>query len=142
MGCCYGPGLSPGKPVDRRLCQAATAPGDTHLLREIPFKDVDFTVHVSVDHGTALVADIEATMETIGSTYCAAHAACLACVVLGFLDNADASKPGLVREHPDDLIEWPFVELLIPAISPVFAITDVRKVPQLYQRSERLSTTY
>ena len=99
------------------------------MLREIPFQDVDCAVHIGVDHGTASVADIEATMNATGSAYCATHAACLARVVLGFLDNADASKPGLVREHPDDLIEWPFVELLVPAVSPVFAVSDVRKVP-------------
>ena len=76
-----------------------------------------------------MVADIEATMNTIGFAYCAAYAACLACIFLGFLNNADAFKPGLVREHLDDLIERPFVELLVPAVSPVFAISDVRKVP-------------
>ena len=99
------------------------------MLREIPFQDVDCAVHIGVDHGTALLADIEATMDTIGSACCAAHAACLARVVLGFLDNADAFKPGLVREHPDDIIERPCVELLVPAVSPVFAVSDVRKVP-------------
>ena len=98
------------------------------MLREIPFKDIDCAVHISVDYGTALVADIEATMDTIGFAYCAAYTACLARIVLGFFNNADAFEPGLVRDHLDDLIEWPFVELLVPAVSPVFAISDVRKV--------------
>jgi len=68
-------------------------------------------------------------MDTIGSACYAAHGACLTRVVLGFLDNADAFKPGLVREHPDDLIERPCVELLVPAVSPVLPVPDVRKVP-------------
>ena len=46
-------------------------------------------------------------MDTIGSAYCAAYRACLARVVLGFLDNADAFEPGLVREHLDAEQYWP-----------------------------------
>lgn len=68
-------------------------------------------------------------MDTIGFAYCAAYAACLARELLGPLHNADAFEPGLVREHLDNLIKRPFVELLVPAVSPVFAISDVRKVP-------------
>ena len=68
-------------------------------------------------------------MDTIGSACYTAYRACLARVVLGFLNNADTFKPGLVREHPDDPIERPCVELLVPAVSPVFAVSDVRKVP-------------
>ena len=68
-------------------------------------------------------------MDTIGSALCAAYRACLARVVLGFRNNADAFEPGLVRERLDDLIERPFMELLVPAVSPVFAVSDVRKVP-------------
>ena len=68
-------------------------------------------------------------MDTIGSACCAAHAACVARVILGFLNNADAFEPGLVRERLDDLVERPFVELLVPAASPVLAVSDVRKVP-------------
>jgi len=68
-------------------------------------------------------------MDTIGFAYCAAYRACLARVVLGFFCNTDAFEPGLVREHLDDLIERPCVELLVPAVSPVFAVSDVRKVP-------------
>ena len=99
------------------------------MPREIPFKNIDCTVHIGIDHGTALLADIEATMDTIVFAYCAAYAARLARVVLGFLNDADAFEPGLVREHLDDLIERPFVELLVPAVSPVLAVSDVRKVP-------------
>src|SRR5512139_3328909 len=68
-------------------------------------------------------------MNTIGFALCAAHAASLARELLGFFYNADAFEPGLVREHLDNFIEWPFVELLVPAVSPVFAVSDVRKVP-------------
>ena len=68
-------------------------------------------------------------MDTIGSAYCAAYRACLARVVLGFLNNADAFKPGLVRAHLDDLIERPCVDLLVPAVSPVLPVSDVLKVP-------------
>ena len=68
-------------------------------------------------------------MDTIGSACCAAHAACLARVVLWFLNNANAFEPGLVREHLDDSIKWPFVEMLVPAVSPVFAVSDVLEVP-------------
>ncbi|MDD1677936.1 MAG: hypothetical protein LUO93_01970 [Methanomicrobiales archaeon] len=68
-------------------------------------------------------------MNTIGFTLCAAYAACLARELLGFFYNTDAFEPGLVREHLDDPLERPFVELLVPAVSPVFAISDVRKVP-------------
>jgi len=68
-------------------------------------------------------------MDTIGSARCAAQAACLARVVLGFLDNADAFEPGLVREHPDDLIERPCVELLVPAVSPSIRLnTDIMHI--------------
>jgi hypothetical protein len=68
-------------------------------------------------------------MDTIGSVYCASYRACLARVVLGSLNNTDAFEPSLVCEHPDDLIEWPCVELFVPAVSLVFANSDVRKVP-------------
>jgi hypothetical protein len=99
------------------------------LPREISFKDVDCAVHIGVDYGTALAANIKATMDSIGFTLCAAHAACLACVVLGFFYNADAFKLGLVCKHLDYLIKRPFVKLLVPAVSLVFAVSDVRKVP-------------
>jgi hypothetical protein len=76
-----------------------------------------------------LLADIEATMDTIGSALCAAYAACLARIVLGFLKNADSFEPGLVGEHLDDLVERPSVELLVPAVSPVLPVSNVLKVP-------------
>ena len=68
-------------------------------------------------------------MNTVGFAYCAAYAACLARIFLGFFHNADAFKPGLVREHLDDLIERPCVDLLVPAVSPVLPVSDVLKVP-------------
>jgi hypothetical protein len=69
-------------------------------------------------------------MDTIGSAYCAAYRACLACVILGFFYDADTFEPGLVREHPEDRIERSCVELLVPAVSPVLAVPDVREVTQ------------
>ena len=76
-----------------------------------------------------MVAGIEATMDTIGSARCAAQAACLARVVLGFLDNADAFEPGLVREHLDDPVERSCVELLVPAVSPSIRLnTDIMHI--------------
>jgi len=66
------------------------------LLREIPFKDIDRAVHVSVDHGAALVANIESAVNTIGSALRAAYRACLARELLGFFYNADTFEPGLV----------------------------------------------
>ena len=41
--------FSPGKPVNRSLCQAATNPGDIYLPREIPFQDVVRAVHLGID---------------------------------------------------------------------------------------------
>jgi len=77
----------------------------------------------------------------LGFAYCAAYTACLARIVLGFFNNADAFEPGLVRDHLDDLIEWPFVELLVPAVSPVFAISDVRKVSTMIVETPRASAS-
>ena len=68
-------------------------------------------------------------MDTTSLSLRTAHTACLARIVLWFSNNADAFEPGLVREHLDDPVERPFVELLVPAVSPVFAISNVLKVP-------------
>jgi hypothetical protein len=58
----------------------------------MPFKDIDCAVHIGVDHGSALVTIIEATMNTIGFTPYAAYAACLARIFLGFLNNTDEGQ--------------------------------------------------
>ena len=68
-------------------------------------------------------------MDTTIFTFYAAHTACLARVFLGFSNNANTPEPGLVREHFDDPVERPFVELLVPPVSPVLAVSNVLKVP-------------
>ena len=68
-------------------------------------------------------------MDTIRFTNCATLAACLARVAFLYLQNADACDSSLIREHLDDFIERPFVQFLVPAISPVFTVSDVLKVP-------------
>src|SRR5512143_1527604 len=68
-------------------------------------------------------------MNSVGFTLCATRVACLARIVLGFLHNADTPEPGLVRKHFDYPVERPFVELLVPAISPVLAVSNVLEVP-------------
>jgi hypothetical protein len=98
------------------------------LSREIPFKNVDCAVYVGVDHGPALIANIEAPMYTIGLLLYSAHTAGLARLVLGFFVNTDSFDSGLIREHLDDFLEWPFVELLVTVVSPVFTGPDVLKV--------------
>jgi hypothetical protein len=68
-------------------------------------------------------------MDTTILTFYAAHTACLARVFLGFGNNADTPELGLVREHFDYPVERPFVELLVPAVSPVLAVSNVLEVP-------------
>ena len=68
-------------------------------------------------------------MDTIRFASLIANAASLTRVVLGRLDNADADHSGLVRKHPDDSLVRPFMEMLITAVSPVFTVSDVLKVP-------------
>ena len=99
------------------------------MLREIPCENVDCAVNVGVDYSTASVAYIEAAMNTVSLMLLCANAACLARVVLGRLDNADADHSGLVCKHLDDSLERPFMEMLITAVSPVFTVSDVLKVP-------------
>jgi len=53
----------------------------------------------------------------------------LARIVLLFFHNVDAFESGLVHEYLDDSVEWPLVELLIPAVSPFFALSGVLAVP-------------
>jgi len=60
---------SPGEPVDCRLCQTATTPRDTYLLREIPFEDVDCAVYVGIHFGATVFADMETSMHTAGLVY-------------------------------------------------------------------------
>lgn len=99
------------------------------MLREIPFKDVDCAVHVGIDYGTAVFTNVEATIHTIGLIPCVAYTTGLARVVLLYFHNADTFESCFVREHLDDPVERPFVEMLIPAVSPVFALSDVLEVP-------------
>lgn len=49
--------------------------------------------------------------------------------MLVFSHNTNACHPGFVRKHFDDTVKWPFVELLVPAITPVFAVSNVLKGP-------------
>lgn len=99
------------------------------MFREILFKNVDCSVHVSMDYGAAMLANVEATMHTAGLIPCVAYTAGLARVVLLFFYNADAFESGFVRKHPDDPVKRPFMELLVSALSPVFAFSDVLQVP-------------
>ena len=99
------------------------------MLREIPCENVDCAVNVGVDYSTASVAYIEAAMNTVSLMLLCANAACLARIVLWRLDNADADHSGLVRKHLDDSLVRPFMEMLITAVSPVFTVSDVLKVP-------------
>jgi hypothetical protein len=82
-----------------------------------------------MDCSAAILAHIEATMHSTLFVYGVAYTTRLARVMLLFSHNTNAFNPGFVREYRDDTIKRPSVELLVPAITPVFTISDVLKVP-------------
>lgn len=91
------------------------------MLREIPCEDVESAVTIGIHDGAAVLADRGPSMHTTGLVYRAALAACLTCVAFVYLSNGDAFEPCFVREHLDDTVERPFVELLVPVAAPVLA---------------------
>ncbi len=132
--------FSPGKPVDRRLCRATTAPG-IYLHREIPFKDSDRAVHINVDRGVALATNIESAMNMIGFAHCAAYRAGLARELLGFFYNAEAFEPGLEGEHLGDLNKRPFVELLVSAVPQSLPFLISIRSPTMIVETPRASAS-
>ncbi len=87
-----------------------------------------------MDYGAAMLTNVETTMHTAGLIPCVAYTAGLARVVPLFFYNADAFESGFVRKHPDDPVKRPFMELLVSALSPVFAFSDVLQDEGKYKR--------
>ena len=126
------PGFSPGKPVDHRLCQAATTPRDI-TLREIPLKNVDGAINVGMYDGSTIRADIQASVYPAGFPPGPASAAILAGVPFAFELHLDAKKPGLVTNHADDALVRPAMQSLVAGVAPVlyfacFVRSDVLQV--------------
>ncbi len=68
-------------------------------------------------------------MHTIRFSLCVKNITGLARVALIYFHNADTFQPGFVPEHVNDPVKWPFMELLIPSVSPAFETPDAMKVP-------------
>ncbi len=124
------PGHSPGKPVDRGLCQAATTLRDTYLPQKIPLANTDCALHVGIDYSPALFTNIETAMHMAELLPCVTRIADLACVVLLYFYNPKAFGSSIIHEKLDDPFERPMVKLLAPAFSPVLALLMSLRFPR------------
>lgn len=78
-----------------KVCQAATTPRDSYLRRKRLFKNIDCAVYISMDYGTAMLTNVEATMHTASLIPFIIYTAVMVRVVLLFFYNADTYDSGL-----------------------------------------------